>query len=183
MLDHIEEPISLVCEKKAIEYHPFRDLSMNDRLLLERLAQNERKFNSEPSDREKLNLGRPEQNHVYPENRIFNLEMKGSDFNFIRCLNLADLLIGKEAVNCLCSSEFDFKHLQVLNLSKNPLGNESVKNIADNSYWTELQMLNLQNVKIDHQGVQHLAKNKSWVDLRELDLSQNPDSETWEQLP
>ena len=61
------------------------------------------------------------------------------------------------------------KNLHSLNLRDNPIGNNSIKLLAENSRCLELQSLNLSNMQMDHQGIKHLALNDSWKRLQELE--------------
>ena len=93
-------------------------------------------------------------------------------YGFLQFLDLTSCSLEKKAIEAFYSNGRLTK-LKSVNLAGNPLGNASVKFIAEGSKWTELQILILCNTQLDYEGIKWLAMNESWRDLKELDLSQN----------
>ena len=60
--------------------------------------------------------------------------------------------------------------LKKLDLSRNSIGNEGVKSIAEGSSWIDLEVQILNNIEIDSLGVEFLVSNESWKNLQELYL-------------
>ena len=64
-------------------------------------------------------------------------------------------------------------NLQILDLSRNLIGNKGVIGLGTNQTWRNLRVLMLAENEIEDEGARGLSKNRSWKNLEELNLMNN----------
>ena len=90
----------------------------------------------------------------------------------LTCLSLSSHLLREEAVKELAQNT-SWTNLSKLYLHKNIINAEGIKELAQNASWVNLSDLYLSHNKINLEGAKALAQNTSWKNLSKLNLSQN----------